>query len=38
MITIDGKEFTKDKCQKKQLIYSTKINELDQKKNHINLN
>ncbi len=33
MITIDGKEFTKDKCQKNKLIYYTKINELDQKKN-----
>jgi len=33
MITIDGKEFTKEQMSKKQTDIFTKINELDQKKN-----
>ena len=32
MITIDGKEFTKEKMSKEQTDLFTKINELDQKK------
>jgi len=32
MITIDGKEFTKEQMSKEQTDIFTKINELDQKK------